>query len=50
MCTHTQVSLSVLCVHGTGKAEVERVKSALALTSSNGDWLLLHNIQVGLKI
>ena len=41
-----QVQLRVVCVHGTGETEVETVREALAVTSSQGGWLLLHNIQV----
>ncbi|CAI8014943.1 Dynein heavy chain 8, axonemal, partial [Geodia barretti] len=39
------VPLRVVCVHGTGETEVEAVREALAVTSSQGGWLLLHNIQ-----
>ena len=41
-----QIPLTVVCVHGTGETEMESVRAIISLTSSQGGWLLLHNIQV----
>ena len=39
-----QVPLTICYLHGTGKDEVDTVRQSLELASSQGQWLLLHNI------
>ena len=40
-----QVPLTICYLHGSGKEEIDSTLKALQLASSQGHWILLHNIQ-----